>query len=141
MAELLPAPPGTCNHRRESDTKEGEQRGEPQFRKELWQIGASQDPTDLWNLAHHRDLQDLGIIYTSLKMAKDRVGLEEKDTSIIKTLIKETLLTLNGLTIDYIEITDIKNLSTLEIINQSVLISLAVYFKNVRLIDNIEVVV
>mgnify|MGYP001463255774 CR=1 FL=1 len=87
------------------------------------------------------DLQDLGVIYTALKMAKDRVGLEEKDASIIKTLIKETLLTLNGLTIDYIEITDIKNLSTLEIINQSVLISLAVYFKNVRLIDNIEVMV
>ena len=87
------------------------------------------------------DLQNLGIIYTALKMAKDRVGLEEKDASIIKTLIKETLLTLNGLTIDYIEITDIKNLSSIKIINQSVLISLAVYFKNVRLIDNIEVVV
>ena len=54
--------------------------------------------------------------------------------------MKETLLTLNGLTIDYIEITDIKNLSSVETINQSVLISLAVYFKNIRLIDNIEVV-
>ena len=51
------------------------------------------------------------------------------------------VLTLNGLTIDYIEITDIKNLSAVKIINQNVLISLAVYFKNVRLIDNIEVVV
>ena len=88
-----------------------------------------------------KELQNLGIIYTALKMAKDRVGLEEKDASIIKTLIKETLLTLNGLTIDYIEITDIKNLSAVKTINQSVLISLAVYFKNVRLIDNIEVVV
>ena len=39
------------------------------------------------------------------------------------------------------EITDIKNLSVVKTINQSVLISLAVYFKNVRLIDNIEVVV
>ena len=87
------------------------------------------------------DLQNLGVIYTSLKMAKDRVSLGEKEPSIIKTLIKETLLTLNGLTIDYIEITDIQNLSIVETINQSVLISLAVYFKNVRLIDNIEVVV
>ena len=58
------------------------------------------------------ELQNLGIIYTALKMAKDSVGLEEKEASIIKTLIKETLLTLNGLTIDYIEITDIKNLSS-----------------------------
>ena len=87
------------------------------------------------------EIQNLGIIYTALKMAKDRVGLEEKEAPIIKTLIKETLLTLNGLTIDYIEITDIKNLSAVKTINQSVLISLAVYFKNVRLIDNIEVVV
>ena len=87
------------------------------------------------------DLQNLGVIYTSLKMAKDRIALGEKEPSIIKNVIKETLLTLNGLIIDYIEITDIQNLSSVKTINQSVLISLAVYFKNVRLIDNVPVVV
>mgnify|MGYP001453950495 CR=1 FL=1 len=88
-----------------------------------------------------QEIQSLEIIYQSLKMGKDRILLGEKDTSIIKNLVQNTLLTLKGLTIDYIEITDLKNLSSLETINQSVLISLAVYFKNVRLIDNIEVVV
>jgi len=88
-----------------------------------------------------QEIQSLEIIYQSLKMAKDRVLLGEKDALIVKNLIKETLLTLSGLKIDYIEITDIKNLSAVETINQSVLISLAVYFKNVRLIDNIEVMV
>ena len=88
-----------------------------------------------------QEIQSLEIIYQSLKMGKDRILLGEKDTSIIKNLVQNTLLTLKGLTIDYIEITDIKKLSIVETINQSVLISLAVYFKNVRLIDNIEVMI
>ena len=88
-----------------------------------------------------QEIQSLEIIYQSLKMGKDRILLGEKDTSIIKNLVQNTLLTLKGLTIDYIEITDLKNLSSLETINQSVLISLAVCFKNVRLIDNIEVMI
>ena len=86
------------------------------------------------------EVQDLGIIYTALKAAKERVELKEKDSSVLKNVIKNTLAALNGLTVDYIEITDIKNLSSVKIINQSVLISLAVYFKNVRLIDNIEII-
>ena len=88
-----------------------------------------------------QEIQSLEILYQSLKMAKDRIFLGEKNSSIVKNLVQNTLLTLKGLTVDYIEITDIKNLSFVETINQGVLISLAVYFKNVRLIDNIEVVV
>ena len=88
-----------------------------------------------------KEIQELGIIYTALKMAKDRIKLKEKSSSVIKNAIKETVLTLKGLTIDYVEISDIENLSNVKTIDQNVLISLGVYFKNVRLIDNIEVFV
>ncbi len=81
----------------------------------------------------------LGIIYRSLSAAKKQILLGETSVSVIKNFIKKQILKLDGITIDYIEITDIKNLISVEKIQGDALISLAVFFKNVRLIDNIEI--
>ena len=57
----------------------------------------------------------------------------------LKNFIEKKLLCLDGIKIDYIEVTDTQNLVSVEKIQQDSLISLAVFFKKVRLIDNIEI--
>ena len=84
---------------------------------------------------------DLKIIYATLLDAKDRIGGGEKTSSIIKKEIKEQLLSLEGLKIDYIEITDARFLSPIEKIDQNIIISLAVFVTGIRLIDNIEIAI
>jgi len=84
---------------------------------------------------------DLGTIYVALLKAKAQVENGEKNSSILKKEIKETLLSLEGLKIDYIEIIDSKFLSPIEKIDQNIIISLAVFMAGIRLIDNIEITI
>ena len=83
--------------------------------------------------------EDLSVIYNSLRGAKKEVLSGQYNTLLIKDFIRKQLLRLEGIKIDYIEITDIKNLVSIEKIHRDALISLAVFFKNVRLIDNVEI--
>ena len=83
----------------------------------------------------------LNIIYNSLSAAKKEVLSGQRDVLFIKNFIEKKLLELEEIKVDYIEITDIKNLAPIEKIQGDTLISLAVFFKNVRLIDNVEVLV
>ena len=84
---------------------------------------------------------DLKIIYATLLDAKARVKDGEKNSTIIKKEIKEKLLSLDGLKIDYIEITGYKSFSPIEKIDQNIIISLAVFVTGIRLIDNIEIAI
>ena len=86
-----------------------------------------------------KDKERLGIIYDSLSAAKKEVLSGQQDVFFIKNFIEKKLLCLDGIKIDYIEVTDIQNLVSIEKIQQDSLISLAVFFKKVRLIDNIEI--
>ena len=89
-------------------------------------------------LSQH-DISDLGIIYFSLVGARNIVKRGEKKASIIKKTIKKSLLNIEGLTIDYIEVSDYKTLKKINTVDKDAIISLAVFVKGVRLIDNIEI--
>jgi len=82
---------------------------------------------------------DLEILYSSLVGARKMIKNGEKTSQIIQAVIKKNLLKLLNLEIDYIEITDSKNLKKIDIIDGDVIISLAVIVEGVRLIDNIEI--
>ena len=86
-----------------------------------------------------REKKHLGVIYNSLNAAKKEILSGQRDVLFIKDFIEKNLLELEGIKIDYIEITDVQALVSVEKIQGDVLISLAVLFKGVRLIDNIEV--
>ena len=86
-----------------------------------------------------KDKECLGIIYDSLSAAKKEALSGQQDVFFIKNFIEKKLLCLDGIKIDYIEVTDTQNLVSVEKIQQDSLISLAVFFKKVRLIDNIEI--
>jgi pantoate--beta-alanine ligase len=86
-----------------------------------------------------KEKEDLNVIYDSLSSAKNEIMSGQIDSSFIRSFIKKRLLSLRGIEVDYIKVTDIRHLVSVEKIQQDSLISLAVFFKNVRLIDNIEV--
>ena len=86
-----------------------------------------------------KEKEHLGIIYNSLNAAKKEVLSGKRDALFIRDFIKKNLLGLGGIKIDYIEVTDAQSLVSIKKIPKYSLISLAVFFKNVRLIDNIEI--
>ncbi|MBN1541936.1 pantoate--beta-alanine ligase, partial [candidate division KSB1 bacterium] len=63
----------------------------------------------------------------------------EQDLKSIQTEIRETLSSLDGARIDYVEIVDAETLepTTQIIADRNILIALAVYLKETRLIDNL----
>tara|TARA_B100001559_G_scaffold289581_1_gene268017 strand:- start:292 stop:1068 length:777 start_codon:yes stop_codon:yes gene_type:complete len=81
----------------------------------------------------------LGVIYSSLSAAKKEILSGKRDVLAVKKFIEKILLGLAGVRVDYIDITDIERLVSVEKISEDSLISLAVFFKDIRLIDNIEV--
>ena len=82
---------------------------------------------------------ELGLIYDALKVGEKEILSGTSNPDIIKKSIKKALLKIKNLKIDYIEIGDTQNLKSLKTINQSAIISLAVWINGTRLIDNIEV--
>lgn len=75
----------------------------------------------------------------SLKLAKNLIENGEKNISIIKNEMKETILSGNNNSIDYIEFVDTKTLNPVSEIKDKVLIAIAVKVGKTRLIDNIVV--
>lgn len=75
----------------------------------------------------------------SLKLAKNLIKNGEKNISIIKNEMKETILSGNNNSIDYIEFVDTKTLNPVSEIKDKVLIAIAVKVGKTRLIDNIVV--
>ena len=77
------------------------------------------------------------IIYSSLMDIKDALDQGEKDPKILKKSYKSMLKKIEKMKIDYISIACINTLDEVEIIETSrLLISTAVLYNNVRLIDN-----
>ena len=83
----------------------------------------------------------LGIIYETLKNAKNTIQGGERKSSTIYNQIHTSLKTVPNLRVDYIEISNAKTLKSVEKIEQNIIISLAVFVGEVRLIDNIEVLI
>tara|TARA_B100000131_G_scaffold124607_1_gene121735 strand:+ start:690 stop:1469 length:780 start_codon:yes stop_codon:yes gene_type:complete len=86
-----------------------------------------------------KDINGLGIIYDSLNYAKKLILNGEQNGAFIKSEIKENLNSFKGLEVDYVEINCSETLEKIEIIDKSVVVSLAVFINGVRLIDNLEV--
>ena len=86
-----------------------------------------------------KDINGLGIIYDSLNYAKKLILNGEQNGAFIKSEIKENLNSFKGLEVDYVEINCSETLEKIEIIDKSVVVSLAIFINGVRLIDNLEV--
>lgn len=83
------------------------------------------------------DRKSAPILYQSLKRAEEMVQKGEKNA---ETILKEMTALIQSepqSNIDYIAINDFKTLAPVDILKGEILISLAVFFGKVRLIDNI----
>ena len=86
---------------------------------------------------NEKEKSELGIIYNALHASRKLLKNGERNSKIIKKIINETLLTNSKITIDYISIADDLTLKEIENnIESNVLISIAIYYKQIRLIDN-----
>jgi pantoate--beta-alanine ligase len=84
------------------------------------------------------DKEDATLIYRSMSMAKDYVKKKNISINIIKEFIKEILLSSKNIKIDYLEILDPFTLVEKEELSGNILIGIAIFIKDVRLIDNIR---
>ena len=78
-----------------------------------------------------------GIIYRGLMHIKDALKREQKNSAVLKQTFTTILSQVPEIQIDYISIACAKTLEEVDIINdRKLLISTAVFFNDVRLIDN-----
>ena len=82
--------------------------------------------------------EDATLVYRSMKMAEKNSGKKNITILTLKEIIKEILLSSNMIKIDYIEILDPDTLENKEFVSGKILIAIAVFLGNVRLIDNIR---
>ena len=81
--------------------------------------------------------QKASIIYSGLKHIKQSIENGQNNTVILKESFKVILKTIKEIKVEYISIACATTLNEVEIIaDKKLLISTAVLFKNVRLIDN-----
>ena len=82
--------------------------------------------------------EDATLVYRSMKMAEKNSAKKNITILTLKEIIKEILLSSNMIKIDYIEILDPDTLENKEYVSGKILIAIAVFVGNVRLIDNIR---
>jgi pantoate--beta-alanine ligase len=84
------------------------------------------------------DIEDATLIYRSMRMARDYAKKKNISIIVIKEFIKEILLSSKNIKIDYLEILDPFTLVEKEELSGNILIGIAIFIKEVRLIDNIR---
>jgi len=84
------------------------------------------------------DIEDATLIFRSMSMAKDYAKKKNISINVIKEFIKEILLSSKNIKIDYLEILDPFTLVEKEELSGNILIGIAIFIKDVRLIDNIR---
>lgn len=89
--------------------------------------------------AAHR--QQALCLFQALSAANAAIQAGETDANRIKEILTRTILTAPDARIDYVSAAHIETLQELSLIENRVLLSLAVFFGNVRLIDNMVVTV
>lgn len=80
------------------------------------------------------------ILYTSLQLARETFLNGEKNAQILIEAVRKSIQSSSPTKIDYIEIVDQILLQPLPQIQQPALLAVAVFFGEIRLIDNIELV-
>lgn len=76
------------------------------------------------------------VLSRSLKLAKEALNEGERNANAIKKIVKEEIDKESLAKIDYVEIVDSESLESVEKIEKSILIPIAVYIGKTRLIDN-----
>ncbi|MFC2167362.1 pantoate--beta-alanine ligase [Acidobacteriota bacterium] len=76
------------------------------------------------------------VLSESLKLAAQEIERGEREPAILKHKMKELILCKPRIKVDYIEIVDGETLIPLKRLSGHILIAIAVYIGNVRLIDN-----
>ncbi len=77
------------------------------------------------------------VLYKALAASQELVNAGEKNAGALRRLIEKTILDESLARLDYASIADPLTLEELEWIDDSALLSLAVFFGSVRLIDNV----
>ena len=80
--------------------------------------------------------KEAALIYRSLMMIKAALDSGQKNVADLKQIFKNSLIGVSRFRIDYISIASSQTLKEIGVVNQDVLVSAAVFFGNVRLIDN-----
>jgi len=78
-------------------------------------------------------------LYQSLLLAKKLISTGEKNSQIIKNIIKDYLQNYKQVRLDYIEICNSDDLSPLKVISKKTVILIAAFVGKTRLIDNIMI--
>lgn len=91
------------------------------------------------NYLNPQERQAALVLYRSLKLAEKLIKEGERKAANIIHQMEQLIAKEPLAKIDYISITDNKNLQELEVIDNEVLIALAVYMGKTRLIDNIVI--
>ena len=85
-----------------------------------------------------KDQQNAASIYSGLLKVKESLELGENSVESLLTVFKTHINQTKNLKIDYLAFSNLQTLDDVgPVINESVLISTAIYINSVRLIDNI----
>lgn len=84
-----------------------------------------------------KERQEAIILYKSLQYARDLIVDGTKNPVIIKNEVKKIVENETSGKIDYIEVLNYPELDSIEMVNEQVIIAVAVQFDHARLIDNI----
>ena len=83
-----------------------------------------------------QDQLNASILYKSLMLVQDAIYRGEKKTKTLKNLFENSIYTNKNIKIDYISVACNDTLKELKTVRPNALISSAIFFKKVRLIDN-----
>ncbi|MBM3239411.1 pantoate--beta-alanine ligase [Candidatus Poribacteria bacterium] len=81
------------------------------------------------------------VLYKSLNLAMDMINTGERDAAKIRTKMQRLIETEKKAKIDYISLVDAHTLEELTTLTGEILIALAVFIGNTRLIDNVRLMI
>ena len=88
------------------------------------------------NYLSFQEQVNASLLYKSLMLVRDAILRGEKKTKTLKVLFEDSIYTSDDIKIDYISVACNDTLKELKIVKPNSLISAAIFFKKVRLIDN-----
>ena len=88
------------------------------------------------NYLSFQDQVNASLLYKSLMLVRDAISRGEKKTKTLKVLFEDSIYTSDDIKIDYISVACNDTLKELKTVKPNSLISAAIFFKKVRLIDN-----
>jgi pantoate--beta-alanine ligase len=80
--------------------------------------------------------KEAALIYRSLMKVKETIDGGQQNAAALKEVFENSLMSASGFRIDYISIASGQTLEEIKFVDQDILVSTAVFFGNIRLIDN-----